>query len=109
MLLNLNQAAFNGAQVVTLASYLAGGGRVVMVGENDNYVNNAPFRGLATSLGSSMQIQNNALDGGFRDTLNIDADPLTLDVKAITYAATASVTFSGRRAASSGPRAGPRR
>ena len=94
VLLNLNQATFNGTQVTTLSAYLSGGGTVIMIGENDNYVNNAPFRALATGLGSSMQIQNNALDGGFRDTFNIDSDPLTLDVFAINYAATATVTFS---------------
>ncbi len=95
VLLSLNQATFSGSQVATLGSYLAGGGRVVMIGENDNYVNNAAFRGLATALGSSMQILNNALDPGFRDTFNIDTDPLTRDVTSIIYAATASVTFSG--------------
>lgn len=94
VLLNLNQSTFSGSQVATLSNYLVGGGRVVMVGENDNYVNNAPFRSLATALGSSLQIQNTSLDPGFRDTLNIDADPLTRDVVSVNYAATASVTFS---------------
>lgn len=94
VLLNLNQATFSGSQVATLSDYLVGGGRVVMVGENDNYANNAAFRTLATALGSSLQIQNNAYDPGFRDTLNIDADPLTRDVPSINYAYTATVAFS---------------
>ena len=95
VLLNLNQATFTGPQVVTLTNYLAGGGKVIMVGENDNYANNQSFRDLATALGSSMQIQNNAFDPGFRPTMNIDADPLTRDVDDIEYAYTATVTLSG--------------
>lgn len=94
VLLNLNQATFSGSQVVTLSSYLSGGGKVLMIGENDNYANNAAFRSLATALGSSMQIQNNAFDPGFRDTPYIDADPLTRDVKAVNYAYTATISFS---------------
>ncbi|MBJ7332324.1 MAG: hypothetical protein JHC95_20675 [Solirubrobacteraceae bacterium] len=94
VLLNLNQATFNGTQVTTLSAYIAGGGRVLMIGENDNYANNAAFRTLATALGSSMQIQNNAYDPGFRDTPYIDADPLTRDVLTINYAYTATVSFS---------------
>ncbi len=93
VLLNLNQAAFNTTQVATLSTYLAAGGRVLMIGENGNFVSNTAFRGLATSLGSSLQIQNNTLDSGYRDTLNIDADPLTRDVVKVNYAAAASVTF----------------
>jgi hypothetical protein len=94
VLLNLNQATFSGSQVTTLSDYLAGGGKVLMIGENDNYANNAAFRTLATALGSSMQIQNNAFDPGFRDTPYIDADPLTRDVKVVNYAYTATVSFS---------------
>lgn len=94
VLLNLNQATFSGSQVATLSDYLSGGGKVLMIGENDNYSNNAAFRTLATSLGSSMQIQNNAFDPGFRDTPYIDADPLTRDVKVINYAYSATVSFS---------------
>jgi CshA-type fibril repeat protein len=94
VLLNLNQATFSGSQVTTLSTYLGTGGKVLMIGENDNYANNAAFRGLATALGSSMQIQNNAFDPGFRDTPYVDADPLTRDVKVINYAYTATVSFS---------------
>lgn len=94
VLLNLNQATFSGSQVATLSDYLVGGGKVLMIGENDNYANNAAFRTLATALGSSMQIQNDAYDPGFRDTPYIDADPLTRDVKVINYAYTATVSFS---------------
>lgn len=94
VLLNLNQATFGGPQVATLSDYLVSGGRVLMIGENDNYANNAAFRTLSTALGSSMQIQNNAFDPGFRDTLNVDSDPLTRDVTAINYAYTATVSFS---------------
>jgi CshA-type fibril repeat protein len=94
VLLSLNQATFSGPQVTTLANYLSAGGKVLMIGENDNYANNAAFRTLATALGSSMQIQNNAFDPGFRDTTYIDTDPLTRDVKAINYAYTSTVTFS---------------
>lgn len=94
VLLNLNQATFSGPQVATLSDYLVGGGKVLMIGENDNYANNAAFRTLSTALGSSMQIQNNAYDPGFRDTPYIDADPLTRDVNVINYAYTATVSFS---------------
>jgi len=94
VLLNLNQATFGGSQVTTLSNYLVGGGKVLMIGENDNYANNAAFRTLATALGSSLRIQNNAYDPGFRDTPYIDADPLTRDVAVINYAYTATVTFS---------------
>ncbi len=94
VLLNLNQATFSGAQVVTLSDYLGGGGKVLMIGENANYANNAAFRTLATALGSSMQIQNDAFDPGFRDTPYIDTDPLTRDVTAINYAYTATVAYS---------------
>lgn len=94
VLLNLNQATFSGSQVATLSDYLLGGGKVLMIGENDNYANNAAFRTLSTALGSSMQIQNDAYDPGFRETPYIDADPLTRDVKVINYAYTATVSFS---------------
>jgi CshA-type fibril repeat protein len=94
VLLNLNQSTFSGSQVATLSDYLSAGGKLLMIGENDNYANNAAFRTLATALGSSMQIQNNAFDPGFRDTPYIDADPLTRDVKVINYAYSATVSFS---------------
>lgn len=95
VLLSLNQSTFSGPQVSALSTYLDGGGKVVMVGENDNYANNQAFRDLATALGSTMQIQNNSFDSGWHTTTNVDSDPLTQDVNSVTYAATATVTFSG--------------
>ncbi len=95
VLLNLNEGAFDPGQIATLSTYLDAGGRVIEIGEHGAYFNPGAFNGLSTALGSTMILNRVLVDPGFGDTTTIDADPLTVGVTRINYAASDTITLSG--------------
>lgn len=97
VVLQLNSAPFDGAQQQTLARYMQGGGRVVAIGEYNTYDRPANFNlnALAASLGVTMALQDNTIDGDFHVTFSFGPSPYAADLSLLFYAATAGIDVGG--------------
>ena len=87
------QASFNSADVAYINQYLAGGGRVILVGENNNSVfdlANQRVQELMNALGSEGTYTDACFNGTASDVVS---DPLTKDVTAIQTACSSYVTL----------------
>ena len=94
--------AYTGAELSSMASFLASGGRIAFMGEHGGIAQaeNLRINDALTFLGSSISIQYNVvLDGGFRTASKLDGQikthALTDGVNTYQYAAYAPLTVSG--------------
>ncbi len=93
--------AYTVAELSSMASFLAGGGRIAFMGEHGTFspAQNTRINGALTALGSTISINNTILDSGFRSASvgdgQILAHPLTQGVTFYEYAAFAPLTISG--------------
>jgi hypothetical protein len=93
--------SYTAAELATMSSFLAGGGRIAFMGEHGTIAPNQNNRinVALTSLGSTITINNVILDAGFRSASvgdgQILAHPLTAGVDTYEYAAFAPLTISG--------------
>ncbi|MFM2448340.1 MAG: hypothetical protein RIS44_790 [Pseudomonadota bacterium] len=93
--------AYTVAELNVMANFLAGGGRIAFMGEHGSIAPNENVRinSALTFLGSTIQIQNTIVDGGFRTASVLDgqilAHPLTTGVNTYQYAAFAPLLLSG--------------
>lgn len=96
VLLDLNQVAFTPDQVSTLASYLAGGGSVMAIGDWGGFAGAADssLNALIGSLGGHMTLNGDLVDVGFGATTLVDSSPLTAGVSSIADAAASTITVS---------------
>ncbi|UUZ50807.1 hypothetical protein LP420_14775 [Massilia sp. B-10] len=84
-----------------MQSFLAAGGRIAFMGEHGSYspAENTRINGALSALGSTISINNEVLDGGFRNASvgdgQILAHSLTSGVNNYQYAAFAPLTVSG--------------
>lgn len=93
--------AYTAAELNTMASFLAGGGRIAFMGEHGTFApeQNTRINTALSSLGSTISINNVILDSGFRSASvgdgQILSHPLTTGVNTYEYAAFAPLTISG--------------
>ena len=93
--------AYTVDELTTMASFLAGGGRIAFMGEHGSYspAQNTRINGALTALGSTISINNTILDSGFRTASvgdgQILAHSLTQGVTFYEYAAFAPLSISG--------------
>lgn len=93
--------AYTGAELAVMANFLSGGGRIAFMGEHGSFAPNENIRinAALSFLGSSIQIVNQLVDGGFRTASvadgQIKAHTLTAGVSTYQYAAFAPLTVSG--------------
>jgi hypothetical protein len=93
--------SYTTAELNTMASFLAGGGRIAFLGEHGSFAPNQNLRINAALgfLGSTIAINNTILDSGFRSASvgdgQILSHPLTAGVNTYQYAAFAPLTISG--------------
>ncbi len=93
--------AYTSAELNTMSSFLAGGGRIAFMGEHGSFMpaQNNRINTALTSLGASIQIVNTMVDPGFRTASvadgQIKAHSLTTGVTSYQYAAFAPLTVSG--------------
>ncbi|MBC7778472.1 MAG: hypothetical protein H7125_00065 [Proteobacteria bacterium] len=89
--------AFTGAELSVLTTFVAGGGNILFLGENNNSdftVGNAAINSALAALGSSLAIVVDLFDSGynFASGAQIAVDPFTAGVTRFTYAASSSVS-----------------
>lgn len=93
--------SYTAAELATMSSFLAGGGRIAFMGEHGTIAPNQNNRISAAlaALGSTISIQNTVVDAGFRSASVADgqilAHPLTTGVNTYRYAAFAPLLVSG--------------
>lgn len=93
--------AYSAAEINAMSNYLAGGGRIAFMGEHGTFApaENTRINTALTQLGSTIQIINVIVDGGFRTASVADgqilAHSLTQGVNSYQYAAFAPLTVSG--------------
>ena len=93
--------AYTGAELNTMTSFLAGGGRIAFLGEHGSFgaAENTRINAALSFLGSTISINNVILDSGFRSASVGDGQilghPLTTGVNTYEYAAFAPLTISG--------------
>jgi hypothetical protein len=93
--------AYTAAELNTMSSFLAGGGRIAFMGEHGSFAPNENNRinSALSFLGSTITINNVILDGGWRSASvgdgQILAHALTAGVNTYEYAAFAPLTISG--------------
>jgi hypothetical protein len=92
---------YTGAELSTMSSFLAGGGRIAFMGEHGSFgaAQNTRINGALGALGSTISINNVILDSGFRSASvgdgQILSHTLTTGVNTYEYAAFAPLTISG--------------
>ena len=93
---------YSAAELGTMSSYLAGGGRIAFMGEHGEFTpnQNNNINSALSFLGAGMEVQNTILDGGFRDATKVGGQilnhSLTAGVDTYNYAAFAPlVNLSG--------------
>jgi hypothetical protein len=92
---------YTGAELTTMANFLAGGGRIAFLGEHGSFgaAQNIRINAALSALGSTITINNVILDSGFRSASVGDGQilnhPLTTGVNTYEYAAFAPLTISG--------------
>ena len=88
--------AFSAAEKSAIAAYLAGGGRVLAMGDYATYAPeaNATMTDLAATLGAGLSIVNAPVNDAKQSTSNIAASPLTIGVVQLAYGAIAAVAVS---------------
>lgn len=85
--------AFSVAELSALGDFLAGGGTLFLLGENNNadfITANAAINDALLALGSSMSLTPDLFDAGFHQA-NIATDPFTTGVTTFSYAAPSQV------------------
>lgn len=93
--------SYSVAELNTMASFLANGGRIAFMGEHGGYSPNQNIRinAALAFLGSTIQIVNTALDSGFRSASVADGQilshALTSGVNTYQYAMFAPLAISG--------------
>jgi hypothetical protein len=93
--------AYTSAELSTMASFLAGGGRIAFMGEHGTFApdQNTRINSALSALGSTIIINNVILDSGFRSAGvgdgQILSHALTTGVNTYEYAAFAPLTISG--------------
>ena len=93
--------AYTGAELNTMSTFLAGGGRIAFLGEHGTFcaIQNTRINTALNFLGSTISINNVILDSGFRSASVGDGQilghPLTAGVNTYEYAAFAPLTISG--------------
>lgn len=94
IILPVNRIPFSASQKAILSAYVEGGGNLIAIGEHALFTTaNATMNDLARTLGGSMGLANDAIDGGVHATDQIDASPLTVGVYKVGYAGTNTVNF----------------
>ena len=100
VVLPLNAEGISSFYADALKLYAQNGGTVVLVGEygdpNNPYnggVPNAVMNGVASGMGSTMQLNATTVDFGPASTTNIGADELTLGVTKLAYNATSTISL----------------
>jgi hypothetical protein len=86
---------FTTSEISVMSSFLAGGGDIFFLGENDSfYYENTYINNALSSLGSSMSIVNNWFDAGFHTATGtqIASDPYTTGVSTFTYGAPSEIS-----------------
>src|ERR1035438_6079903 len=87
---SLPGADYSASQISAIASFLAGGGTLLFMGENaQNFSANDAFINFDLgALGSSLLLGNDTLDGGFQFATgsHIVAGPLTAGITSFEYA-----------------------
>ena len=86
------QAAFDASDIAAINTYLAGGGRVILIGENNFSgfdLANQRVQELMAALGSAGIYRDGCLSG---NTSTVADDPLMVDVASITSACTSHFT-----------------
>ena len=89
------------AEISTMASFLAGGGRIAFMGEHGTFMpdENTRINFALAALGATIQIQNTIVDPGFRSASVADGQilnhTLTDGVNTYEYAAFAPLLVSG--------------
>lgn len=97
--------AYTAAELNTMSSFLAGGGRIAFMGEHGTFgaAQNNFINAALSALGSTISINNVLLDSGFRSASvgdgQILSHALTTGVNTYQYAAFAPLTISGTAAA----------
>lgn len=93
----LSQDGFAAGETTALADYLANGGNLFLMGENQTHFapGNARINTLLADLGSSMRLGTASVTSGFQTTFNIDPDPLNAGVESVRYAYTTTVVGGG--------------
>jgi hypothetical protein len=92
---------YTGAELTTMANFIAGGGRIAFMGEHGSFApaQNIRINTALSFLGATIQIQNVTFDGGFRSASvadgQIKAHSLTAGVNTYQYAAFAPQIISG--------------
>ncbi len=96
ILLPPKSRAFSAAEKSALAAYLAGGGRVLAMGDYATYAPeaNATMTDLAASLGAGLSIVNAPVNDAKQSTSDIAASPLTIGVVRLAYGAIAAVAIA---------------
>lgn len=87
--------AFSASEITALANFLAGGGSIFLLGENNAFsTHNAFINAVLAGLGSGMSIIDDVFDSGFHTATGsqIALDPLTAGVATFTYAAPSRVS-----------------
>lgn len=87
--------AYSGAEITALSNFEAGGGTILLLGENNNFsAVNANINALLAGLGSGLLVVDDIFDGGFNTATGgqIAAHPLTAGVASFVYAAPSRVT-----------------
>jgi hypothetical protein len=94
VILQLNNEPFDAGQTSALQTYMQQGGVVIGVGEYSEYdwAADATYNALAASVGASLSLQENTLDGDFHETSNIGSSKFSTGVTSLSYAATAGLT-----------------
>lgn len=92
---------YTAAELNAMAAFLAGGGRIAFLGEHGSFGpgQNLRINAALAYLGSTILINNNIVDSGFRTASvgdgQIAAHPLTAGVNSFHYAAFAPLSISG--------------
>ncbi len=88
---------FTAAQVGDLAGFLAGGGRLVVIGDYSPFTNNVVSNRLMQDLGVTMSFDG-VLNGPTCNThfaIDITPDPITVGVTSLEYAAASGIIYGG--------------
>lgn len=85
--------AYSAGEAGVLAAFMAGGGNVLLTGENSSFPDlNAIINALLAALGSGMQIVDATVDGGFHTAIAQGPSPYLAGTAGFQYAATSLVT-----------------
>jgi hypothetical protein len=93
--------SYTAAEISTMQSFLAGGGRIAFMGEHGNYApaENARITAAIAALGGHISINTDYPDAGYRDATRANGQildhPLTAGVNTYNYACFASLNLSG--------------